>query len=119
MSECELLGCARIRWANGLCRFHDDRRRKGRPLDAPYKYRPRKTCCTRCGDAHYAKGLCRFHYDRHRQGIPLDAPRRSIGFFDWAACGTPAQYQKHLRYKIPACPACRRAENRRVQDRAT
>lgn len=39
-------------------------------------------------------------------------------FFDPVACGTAKQYQKHLRYGVPMCEACRRAENRRNQDRA-
>ncbi|WP_085980785.1 hypothetical protein [Mycolicibacterium phlei] len=37
-------------------------------------------------------------------------------FFDWAACGTAAQYRKHLRHGIPPCQACLKAERRRVQD---
>lgn len=50
----------------------------------------------------------------------IDIPRHRRGprpIFDWAACGTSAQYRKHLLHKIPVCEACRRAENRRVQDR--
>lgn len=37
--------------------------------------------------------------------------------FDWAACGTPAQHRKHVRYGIPICDACRAAESRRFADR--
>lgn len=37
--------------------------------------------------------------------------------FDWAACGTPTQYRRHLRLKIPPCHLCRAAEARRSQDR--
>lgn len=36
--------------------------------------------------------------------------------FDWAACGTPKQYRKHLRHKIPPCTPCLEAEARRQQD---
>lgn len=74
-----------------------------------------------CGRTHSSKGLCEFHYTRKKHGRPLDAP---IGyrygpkpFFDWAACGSTKQYRKHLRHNIPMCEACRRAENRRTQDR--
>lgn len=36
--------------------------------------------------------------------------------WDWAQCGTAAQYRKHLRHQIPPCIACREAERRRVND---
>lgn len=35
------------------------------------------------------------------------------GYFDWAACGTTAQYRKHLRHGIPVCERCRAAESAR------
>lgn len=46
-----------------------------------------------------------------RRGCHGPAPQ-----FDWAACGTPAQYRKHLRQKIPTCEPCRQAECRRQAD---
>lgn len=72
-----------------------------------------------CALELHARGLCQFHYDRQRHDIPLDAPRMgtNIRHFDWAACGTASQYRKHLRHGIAVCDSCRRAENRRNQDR--
>lgn len=71
-----------------------------------------------CERPHSAKGLCQFHRGRQRKGRKLDAPwgdgRGMKGYFDWAACGTPAQYRKHYRYNIPMCDECRRAESLRT-----
>ena len=70
-----------------------------------------------CERPHSAKGLCQFHRGRQRKGRKLDAPwgdgRSMKGYFDWAACGTSAQYRKHLRHKIPICYKCRQAESAR------
>lgn len=54
------------------------------------------------------------------RGRGLLAPTRPgpKPFFDFAACGTAKQFRRHLRYGVPMCEACRRAENRRNQDRA-
>lgn len=74
-----------------------------------------------CGRPYRAKGLCDFHYYRRKNGRPLDAPHGyrygPRPLFDWAACGTAKQYRKHLRHRVPMCEPCRRAENRRNQDR--
>ena len=37
---------------------------------------------------------------------------------DWAKCGTPANYQAHLRRGEKPCEACRKAQNRDRVDRA-
>lgn len=112
--------CGRDHYALGLCSLHYGRLRRGHPFDAPLRRVRAIPPCTECGGDHYAKGLCAFHYGRQRKGIPLNAPKRvrrsGYGIFDSAACGTPAQYKKHLRYKIPMCESCRQAENRRTQD---
>jgi hypothetical protein len=36
---CSVGNCGQPYWANGLCRFHEQRRCKGTPLDAPYQPR--------------------------------------------------------------------------------
>ena len=77
-----------------------------------------------CDRPRHSKGLCRMHHHRFGQGMPhwsaplpaSDGKRGPKPAFDWAACGTPKQYQKHLRLGVPMCEACRKAENRRTQD---
>ncbi|WPH57710.1 HNH homing endonuclease [Mycobacterium phage WXIN] len=70
---------------------------------------------------HRSTELCGFHHKRLKTGIPLDAPwgfrRGRPPTFDWAACGTTAQYKKHLNHGIPTCRACRDAENRYNHDK--
>lgn len=46
----------------------------------------------------------------------LSTPPGPKPFFDWAACGTAAQYRKHLRHGQQPCAACRAAESRRQAD---
>ena len=71
--------------------------------------------CKDCGGKHYAKGLCRRHYEQQRY-VPQHHRRGPRPTFDWAACGSSAQFKKHCRQGVPMCEACRRAENRRTQD---
>lgn len=52
--------------------------------------------------------------DQHSQPPSSSGPKP---VFDWAACGSPAQYKKHQRHGVPMCEACRAAENRRSAGR--
>ena len=84
-----------------------------------------KPRCVLCSGPRVTRtGLCRSHaqWATYWGLTPLFpvvdkvGRRGRVAAFDWAACGTPKQYRKHLRQNVPMCDACRRAENRRVQD---
>lgn len=77
---CAVDGCERPRRIRGLCSTHDQRRRRGMPLDAPIRVRrhhepgnPAARCGVRgCyrGQEQTVEGLrvCRSHARRHRLG---------------------------------------------------
>ena len=54
MKTCNIGGCERKHIANGLCEFHRDRKRRGKPLEGPPQRRPDgiilfEKQCTMCG----------------------------------------------------------------------
>lgn len=51
---------------------------------------------------------------RHRAVPGRPGPRPEP--IDFAKCGTPSNYRKHLREGQRPCTSCRQSENRRVQD---
>ncbi|QPO16702.1 hypothetical protein SEA_KASHFLOW_94 [Mycobacterium phage KashFlow] len=119
MRTCTIPGCEKKHHARGFCVMHYGR--WTRSSDEPrgnYRRSHRPDCKLEwCNGRFYAKDLCRFHHQRLLRGKAMDDPRGNVGIFDWAACGTPAQYRKHFRHGIPLCDACRKAESRRQKDR--
>ncbi len=77
-APCTISGCDRPRVAHGLCKTHDGRRRRGKPLDTPLRRYKAKGCsvpdCTR---PHTAKGFCFEHWRVDRYGAPQRRQRTS------------------------------------------
>ncbi|AID58890.1 hypothetical protein PBI_GAIA_71 [Mycobacterium phage Gaia] len=73
-----------------------------------------------CDRPRIAKGMCAMHRGRKVRGTYLYGPPRSgpRPYFDWAACGTPAQARKHYRLNIPICEPCKEADNHRRRERS-
>lgn len=71
--------CERQISANGLCRMHYLRQRKGFRIDTPIKgvgnqWKEDHKCCVKgCVRTSSALGYCRAHYTRWRRGLVVDA----------------------------------------------
>lgn len=76
-TPCTVPGCDQQKKSRGLCAFHDLRRRRGIPLDAPKRIARIGICSIPdCGHKVHTRGLCMLHYERSRRGTkPVDAPR--------------------------------------------
>lgn len=72
---CTIARCNRPHKAHGLCSAHDQRRRKGIPLDSPIKVPSPRTCVEDgCGRPNHGNGLCMAHYQRKRLGLESSRP---------------------------------------------
>ena len=74
MLICKANGCDRAAKSHGLCNTHNERRRKGRPVDGPIVTRqPGRLCSIEgCDKPHSARGWCEMHYCRWKKhGDPL------------------------------------------------
>lgn len=104
---CSVDGCDRPHHANGLCTWHEQRRRAGLPLDAP-RFRSIKgqkpTCWAEgCDEVSSAKGLCPMHYQRWRKhGDPLIRTRLLP---DEALHNGWTKRQKTIFYKFGMTPS--------------
>lgn len=66
---CSVPGCERTHRVRGLCGSHDNRRRKGTPLEPPLRRYGVKGCSVPgCAKPHVALGFCYGHWSEHRYG---------------------------------------------------
>ena len=70
-APCTVSGCDHPRASRGLCKTHDGRRRRGKPLDTPLRRYKAKGCSVPgCTKPHTAKGFCFEHWRVDRYGAP-------------------------------------------------
>lgn len=76
---CSVTVCDKPAHGNGLCSGHNQRRRRGLPIDVPLGTKTARTgVCTgpECTDPVLAASLCAAHYEQQRTGRPLTVKRR-------------------------------------------
>lgn len=85
---CSVAECFLPAESVGLCRAHFHRKRRGKPLNGPFRKYPTpgsENCCVPgCTELTRHLQYCKFHYHRYRRGTPLTKPRhdelRKIGY---------------------------------------
>ena len=98
--RCTVKNCGQAHWANNLCRAHDQRRRNGKPLDAPFKVPPPRICTIAgCGRPNHGHGLCEAHYQRKRMGYETSRPIGERGRISKVDVDDPDTWNSHVDKK--------------------
>jgi hypothetical protein len=90
---CPILGCDRNQHTTGLCKFHYDRKYRGRDLYAPINKPPTGCVTENCTDKHYSRGFCRKHYD---QSVYRKKPRPTVAERFWKAVDKNGPTMPHM-----------------------
>ena len=76
--RCSVGECGRLAEtrASQMCKAHNSRRRRGKPLDAPFRKSPDlpdvECSISWCTSPSKAAGYCVMHYERHRRGADME-----------------------------------------------
>ena len=77
-SICHYENCQAFVVGHGLCQFHYERKRNGKKLDDPIRFKSETLVCEifGCTKKHAAHGLCKMHLKRKERGADLFLPNQ-------------------------------------------